>query len=784
MRQYILLGVICEFILALFVKTARWAIPIIALGLIQAEVVQAFSIYNDTSGDVTVTLEDANLPAGEFSHTIPAYGSWACGWSTVGCNPAGKQDSILIPNVSTSRSNGQFTCALAMQAGGWLRIQQHDRDSLISDDMRARGLGYHPQYNCISYDVNGSLREQSNSRDLAYFSNGSQQRSVHFLAAADDQFDNDRSNGVLVHLEWVNRSRAINRSMMLYLGEDSTVRGVVYAGDLAQNGRWEEMEWHLESLSSQKRLHNGLGYLTGATDGNNHFVVKRHKDLARYVYDGLGNHDMHAPNNFTGLECLALQAVNKANTSVGINCEDPGMFLTYVRDKKRATALTGWSDQQTPSAPIGWPVTMPNPVNPHYSWDWDDVFFVQLNLFPGDEKPATGTAWDRLDPYNSLAYLKGQLSRWVGNSGRPVVLIHHYGMDPRKNKSGDLWTAAQKLAYWDAIADYNVIAIINGHDHEPGGDWIYQWNRPAGGKGTKGYIDTYNVASAREGRGFSINGIRANRGTYADVKIDNDTLRIKLLDSRRAELTEFDYPVEICKTLAGGSGPVIGGLPGDITIECDAVPGAPTGVTATDSCGQPVAVVYQEEHVDYSCGSDYQPLPGTYAPGTLRRTWTATDNTGNTTVETQLIAVVDTTVPTVLTDPENKVCLAPPTGDYVHFSQVRGMVGVVDNCDTRAAVASVSCVSNQCDDAPCEEYPGLRGDGHTVNDCRYDWNADLLSARAERALPSMGRSYYVGYTGADQCGNESGSSVGFILDVPVRAAKSNQCIAPVGFGRK
>ena len=71
MRQYILLGVICEFILALFVKTARWAVPIIALGLIQAEVVQAFSIYNDTSGDVTVTLEDANLPAGEFSLDHP-----------------------------------------------------------------------------------------------------------------------------------------------------------------------------------------------------------------------------------------------------------------------------------------------------------------------------------------------------------------------------------------------------------------------------------------------------------------------------------------------------------------------------------------------------------------------------------------------------------------------------------------------------------------------------------------------------------------------------------------
>ncbi|MEZ4782009.1 MAG: hypothetical protein R2816_10760 [Flavobacteriaceae bacterium] len=73
-------------------------------------------------------------------------------------------------------------------------------------------------------------------------------------------------------------------------------------------------------------------------------------------------------------------------------------------------------------------------------------------------------------------------------------------------------------------------------------------------------------------------------------------------------------------------------LPSDVTVECDNVPTAET-LTASDSCSN-VTVVLDEVRTDGSCDSNY----------ILVRTWTATDDCGNSISHSQTVTVQDTTV--------------------------------------------------------------------------------------------------------------------------------------------
>ena len=52
--------------------------------------------------------------------------------------------------------------------------------------------------------------------------------------------------------------------------------------------------------------------------------------------------------------------------------------------------------------------------NLHYSWDWDQVHFVHLNLFAGTQKAGVEQKWD---PYKSLDFLKADLEKQVGGTG-------------------------------------------------------------------------------------------------------------------------------------------------------------------------------------------------------------------------------------------------------------------------------------------------------------------------------------------------------------------------------
>jgi cytolysin (calcineurin-like family phosphatase) len=104
----------------------------------------------------------------------------------------------------------------------------------------------------------------------------------------------------------------------------------------------------------------------------------------------------------------------------------------------------------------------------NYSWDWDAVHFVSLGLFAGSEGDDVINPWGRhFDgpwrlPGHSLEFLEKDLAKNVGASGRPVVLLQHYGWDVW---GLGWWSDRERQALSAAIKGYNVIGIFWGHTH-------------------------------------------------------------------------------------------------------------------------------------------------------------------------------------------------------------------------------------------------------------------------------------------------------------------------------
>jgi cytolysin (calcineurin-like family phosphatase) len=107
----------------------------------------------------------------------------------------------------------------------------------------------------------------------------------------------------------------------------------------------------------------------------------------------------------------------------------------------------------------------------HYSWDWGPLHLVQLNAFPGNEaRPVYDREAPWNDPKHSLDFLQEDLKRNVGESGRPVILMWHYGL--RGWGLEKWWTLADLANLKAAIAPYNIVLILHGHEHAYA---RYQW---------------------------------------------------------------------------------------------------------------------------------------------------------------------------------------------------------------------------------------------------------------------------------------------------------------------
>lgn len=118
-------------------------------------------------------------------------------------------------------------------------------------------------------------------------------------------------------------------------------------------------------------------------------------------------------------------------------------------------------------------------------------------------------------------------------------------------------------------------------------------------------------------------------------------------------------------TVVDTTRPVLIGVPANETVQCTNTIIAGPSVTATDNCDPTITVNFTEtNNVAQGCG-------------TITRTWTATDNCGNTATATQVVTVIDNTPP-VATAPatQNLQCLAdvPPPGTLTATDNCSGNI--------------------------------------------------------------------------------------------------------------
>jgi hypothetical protein len=100
----------------------------------------------------------------------------------------------------------------------------------------------------------------------------------------------------------------------------------------------------------------------------------------------------------------------------------------------------------------------------HHSWDWGRLHLVNLNLFPGNQsRPVYDREARWNNPVRSLDFLREDLRLRVGDSGRPVVLMWHYGL--RGWGLEKWWMPEDLVALKKVIAPYRVVLILHGHEH-------------------------------------------------------------------------------------------------------------------------------------------------------------------------------------------------------------------------------------------------------------------------------------------------------------------------------
>ncbi len=138
-----------------------------------------------------------------------------------------------------------------------------------------------------------------------------------------------------------------------------------------------------------------------------------------------------------------------------------------------------------------------SPNGLHYSWDWGGVHFVSLGIVVGDAPEVTRKR--RYAPLGSLPFLREDLASQVGNSGRPVVLVHHidlhrYSAVVRDDKViHNEWDYGDVQAFHETLKPYRIAATLCGHTHVRK---ITRWDGSANDRPSDGvpFLNTDNAA--------------------------------------------------------------------------------------------------------------------------------------------------------------------------------------------------------------------------------------------------------------------------------------------------
>jgi autotransporter-associated beta strand protein len=121
----------------------------------------------------------------------------------------------------------------------------------------------------------------------------------------------------------------------------------------------------------------------------------------------------------------------------------------------------------TAISPVPEGCTDPGGIN--YSWDWGNLHLVTAGLYPANANLSLQHPTANDDPRQSLNFVINDLAQYVGDSGRPVAIALHVNLP---QTDGEFWLPSQVTDFYNAIRDYNVVAILDGH-HSGG---LSTWN--------------------------------------------------------------------------------------------------------------------------------------------------------------------------------------------------------------------------------------------------------------------------------------------------------------------
>ena len=227
---------------------------------------------------------------------------------------------------------------------------------------------------------------------------------VTFFVGSDTHYG--RENNAAINRRVIDEMNALpGESLPASIGGGSvrTPRGVVINGDLLDEG------FNPETATDQWAEFCRDYGLTGS-DGR----------LCYPLYEGFGNHD-----------------------------GGPSKSVPRAGIKERNAKRVG--------------LTSISPDGHHYSWDWDQVHLVQLNLFGGDgPQDVKGVNGPDHDPEGSLKFLRDDLAKNVGTSGRWVIVFQHFGW---LGGMSDWWQPEAKERFYEVVKPYHIACLINGHSH-------------------------------------------------------------------------------------------------------------------------------------------------------------------------------------------------------------------------------------------------------------------------------------------------------------------------------
>jgi hypothetical protein len=212
--------------------------------------------------------------------------------------------------------------------------------------------------------------------------------------------------------------------------------------------------------------------------------------------------------------------------------------------------------------------------------------------------------------------------------------------------------------------------------------------------------------------------------------------------------TSATQRIDVLGDIVDDTPPEISDVPDDLTVACDSIP-EPAEVIVEDDFDPNPTVEVGEVRVDL----DAEECPAIYQ---LVRTWTATDDCGNSSSVSQTITVEDNgpyVINSLEADPAE---LWPPNHEFVAVE----ITVDADECDDRSVCTIVSVESN--------EAVNERGDGNTSPDWEFTGEPDdlIVNLRSERAGGGDGREYTVTVECRDVCNDDEVAQEIVVVSVP------------------